>query len=68
MLNIELTKNTVKCIWCKNAVVFRFKPMAQWKLGGDGYLCGDCYEKKLAEYYLTPDRRNLAKQPGGNAK
>jgi len=42
--------------------------MAQWNLGEDGYLCGDCYEIKLAEYYLTPDRRNLAKQPGGSAK
>jgi hypothetical protein len=42
--------------------------MAQWNLARDGFLCGDCYEKKLAEYYLTPDRRNLAKQPGGNTK
>jgi hypothetical protein len=41
--------------------------MAQWNLGGDGYLCGDCYEKKLAEYYLTPERRNLTKQPDGDA-
>lgn len=67
MLNTKLTKNGVKCIWCKNAVVFRFKPMAQWNLAEDGYLCGDCYGKKLAEYYLTPDRRNLTKQSGRNA-
>ena len=67
MLNTKLTKNLAKCIWCKNAVILRFKPMAQWNLAGDGYLCGDCYGKKLAEYYLTPDRRNLTKQSNRNA-
>jgi hypothetical protein len=67
MLDTKLTKNVVKCIWCNNAVVFRFKPMAQWNLAVDGYLCGDCYGKKLAEYYLTPNRRNLTKQSDRNA-
>ena len=67
MLNTKLTKNLAKCIWCKNTVVLRFKPMDQWNLAGDGYLCGDCYGKKLAEYYLTPDRRNLTKQSNRNA-
>jgi hypothetical protein len=36
--------------------------MAQWNLVGDGFLCGECYEEKLGEYYLTPDRRKLTKQ------
>jgi len=62
ILNTELTKNMIKCIWCSNAMGFRFKPMAQWNLAEDGYLYGDCYEKKLAEYYLSPERRNLTKQ------
>jgi hypothetical protein len=62
MLHIELTKNLAKCIFCKNIVVFRFKPMPQWNVSEEGYLCGDCYEKKLAEYYLTPDRRNITRQ------
>jgi hypothetical protein len=62
MLNTNLGRNIEKCIRCQNDVVFRFKPMAQWNLVGDGFICGKCYEEKLAEYYLTPDRRNLTKQ------
>lgn len=62
MLNTKLARNVVKCIRCHNDVVFRFKPMDQWNLVGDGFLCGECYEEKLAEYYLTPDRRKLTKQ------
>jgi hypothetical protein len=27
-----------------------YKPMEQWKTSGN--LCGDCYDRKLVEYYL----------------
>lgn len=66
MLCIELTRKVTKCMFCKNIVVFRFKPMPQWDMAGEGYLCEDCYEKKLAEYYLTPERRNIIKEADKN--
>jgi len=33
----------------------QFNPMEEWKL--DGPLCGDCYSKKLSEFYPGDHKR-----------
>jgi hypothetical protein len=38
-----------KCTICSEEISLHFKPMKEWSL--DGVLCGDCYSKKLSEYY-----------------
>ncbi|HET8857939.1 MAG TPA: hypothetical protein VFT83_01240 [Nitrososphaeraceae archaeon] len=43
--------NDTKCSICNNQIsVFRYKAMGQWNI--QGYLCGDCYSKKLIEHYI----------------
>ena len=43
--------NDTKCSICNNQIsVFRYKAMRQWNI--QGYLCSDCYSKKLIEYYI----------------
>lgn len=38
-----------KCVLCGQQINFRFNPMKEW--GIDGTLCGDCYSKKINEFY-----------------
>ncbi len=38
-----------KCTICMEEVSTRFNPMKEWAI--DGVLCGDCYSKKLSEFY-----------------
>ena len=38
-----------KCAICSQQVKLQFKAMKEW--GIEGTLCGDCYSKKLHEYY-----------------
>ena len=38
-----------KCSICNGAIELLFNPMAEWKIKGS--LCGDCYSKKLHEFY-----------------
>ena len=38
-----------KCSICSQKVKLRYNPMEEWSI--DGILCGDCYSKKLNEYY-----------------
>lgn len=38
-----------KCVLCKGRIGFRFNPMKEW--GIEGTICGDCYSKKINEYY-----------------
>jgi len=47
--------NKQKCSLCKGEITFLYMPMVQWKITGN--LCGLCYEKKLAEYYLPSSGR-----------
>ena len=45
--------NSTKCTVCNNEINnFKYKPMQQWNVFG--YLSGDCYSKKLVEYYHPP--------------
>lgn len=34
--------------------------MEEWNISGN--LCGVCYEKKLTEFYITPDRKDIVKR------
>ncbi len=38
-----------KCAICSEEVSMRYNPMREWLI--EGVLCGDCYSKKLSEYY-----------------
>jgi len=38
-----------KCAICSEDVSTRFNPMKEWLI--EGVLCGDCYSKKLGEFY-----------------
>ncbi len=38
-----------KCTICSEEVSNHFNPMKEWSI--DGVLCGDCYSKKLSEFY-----------------
>ncbi len=40
----------LKCSLCNGEITFVYKPMEQWKISGN--LCGECYDRKLVEYYL----------------
>ena len=43
--------NDTKCSICNNQIsVFRYKAMRQWNI--QGYLCSDCYSKKLIGHYI----------------
>jgi hypothetical protein len=40
-----------KCSICNIPIsLFRYKAMKQWNI--QGYLCNDCYSKKLKEHYF----------------
>lgn len=39
----------LKCTICGDKIEMQFNPMEEWKINGP--LCGDCYSKKLDEYY-----------------
>jgi hypothetical protein len=41
----------LKCVVCGDHVMVRYKAMPEWNIEGD--LCGKCYEKKLADHYLS---------------
>ncbi|MDH3191787.1 MAG: hypothetical protein OEM18_03775 [Nitrosopumilus sp.] len=38
-----------KCTICSEKLDLQYNPMEEWKVKGP--LCGDCYSKKLHEYY-----------------
>ena len=38
-----------KCTVCSGEIRLPYNPMDEWKI--DGTMCGECYSKKLNEYY-----------------
>ena len=38
-----------KCKLCNKSMEHVFMPMKEWKI--DGTLCGDCYSKKISDFY-----------------
>jgi uncharacterized protein (DUF983 family) len=49
-----------KCTLCGNDMTFKYRPMEKWNISGT--LCSQCYEKKLMEHYIAPDRRDVTKR------
>ena len=39
---------------------FRYSPMPKWSISG--LLCGQCYDKRLTDHYIAPDRREITKK------
>ncbi|MGI0029452.1 MAG: hypothetical protein ACREAQ_07070 [Nitrososphaera sp.] len=50
-----------KCAMC-GAILdsFKYRPMPEWNISG--MLCSQCYDRRLIEYYIQPDRRNVTKR------
>ena len=42
-------KPDVRCALCNGIIKTNYAPMKQWKI--EGNLCGECYTKKLSEFY-----------------
>jgi hypothetical protein len=38
-----------KCAICSEETSMQFNPMPEWSI--DGVLCGDCYSKKISDFY-----------------
>ena len=38
-----------KCAVCDGDMEHAYLAMKEWKI--DGHMCGDCYSKKLSEFY-----------------
>lgn len=38
-----------KCKICNEETSIHYNPMKEWKI--DGILCGECYSKKLSDFY-----------------
>ncbi len=50
-----------KCALCGTSLdSFKYRPMPEWNISG--MLCSQCYDKRLIEYYIQPDRRNVTKR------
>lgn len=48
-----------KCVLCGNSLTFTYKGMREWNISGN--LCGNCYGKKLTDYYISSKVKNVAK-------
>ncbi len=42
-------KKREKCVLCQAQIEVKYSPMEEWKI--EGALCGECYSKKIAEFY-----------------
>lgn len=50
-----------KCALCGAQLgAFSYRAMEKW--GVLGLLCGQCYDKKLIDHYIAPDRREITKR------
>jgi hypothetical protein len=57
----SLVKESLKCTLCGEELTeFKYRPMHEWNISG--MLCGQCYDKRLIEHYIQPDRRNITKR------
>lgn len=53
--------NPPKCSLCgADLGEFRYQAMPEWNVSGP--LCSQCYEKKLLDHYIAPDRRGITKK------
>ena len=53
--------NTLKCALCGGDLgALTYGSMPKWNILG--LICGQCYDKKLLEHYIAPDRRHITKR------
>ena len=53
--------NPSKCALCGGDLgAFTYWPMAKWNISG--LICSQCYDKKLLDHYIAPDRRDITKK------
>jgi hypothetical protein len=58
---VGMGDSTSKCALCGAGLgEFRYNPMPQWNISG--MLCSQCYDKKLLDHYISPDRRGITKK------
>jgi recombinational DNA repair protein (RecF pathway) len=61
MTRVGMGDNPSRCALCDADLgEFRYRPMYQWNISG--MLCSHCYDKKLLEHYIAPDRRDVTKR------
>ena len=52
-ISIKRSKNALgtkeKCAICGEKIELHFNPMDEWRI--EGSICGNCYSKKIKEYY-----------------
>jgi len=48
-----------KCAICNEETSMEFLPMPEWSI--EGVLCGDCYSKKISDFY-PGDHAKLSKK------
>ena len=59
--SVRMGGKTLKCALCGSILgEVTYQPMLQWNISG--LICGQCYDKKLTEHYIAPDRRDVTKR------
>ena len=57
--NICTLGSKYKCATCSEETSIYYNPMEVWKI--EGVLCGDCYSKKLSDFY-PGDHEQISKK------
>jgi hypothetical protein len=59
--HVRMGDKASKCAICGSDLgEFTYQPMPQWNISG--LICSQCYDKKLTEHYIAPDRRDITKK------
>jgi hypothetical protein len=54
---MELGRSQLKCGICdRNLKDFKYVAMPEWNISK--YMCGQCYSKKLSEYYIKHENKD----------
>jgi hypothetical protein len=54
-------ESTLKCALCGGDLgAFTYQPMPKWNIAG--LICSKCYDKKLLDHYIAPERRDVTKK------
>jgi hypothetical protein len=54
-------KKGQRCALCGTELTgFKYNPMKEWEV--KGMLCSQCYNKKLLDHYISPDRQNVTRR------
>ena len=59
--SVRMGDKHLKCALCGSDLgAVTYQPMPQWNISG--LICSQCYDKKLTEHYIAPDRRDVTKR------